>query len=372
MKQKHLFLAIVYLACTIAFLGCKKTDSNSLDKVNIELENFKKKIGAEIQKNGFPQVFQINQRQIISYTDLQGNIVSKPDLSGASLVSNCGFNDPDYADQSYFIKTSVCGVGSDIDFFYTVSWDNNIVAVNPFNSSNRTRGTIRVTSPGNNNLFTQNTFNVQILDLGVDPGNSSNNRYELHFTSNAKVPDNVLRTPGAVIRFGAFLASDCSNLQSYNVSLASPPFPAINAFTSTDPCDRNDKIYVDGPNSRKMGALGYNPVGSCSYAAGVAPIYQEVEYSVDNGSWLGLSNTNGIRSLPGTKYLGFSDYGETGLLPLGFHKVSFRYRNIKARPNSVYGWLPPDPQFTPNEPTNSSFACNTPFWSQEDYFVTIN
>jgi hypothetical protein len=219
----------------------------------------------------------------------------------------------------------------------------NVVLQNPFNAANKTRGTIRVSTTANANAYSNTTFDVQIQDQGVDPQNSANNIFFVEMTSTTLVPVDVVNAPGATLRLGAFFASDCSTLDNYAVVPMSVTGFGFTSPLNSNPCTRNDKAWFQLPGQvgyRQIGITGYDPLGVCpSYEAGAAPSYQRVQYSINNGPWVGFKNSTaqgaGRPALNNQQFVSRTDFALSDGLAPGTYNIRIRYANTKFNSSST-------------------------------------
>ncbi len=367
--KKYLLAGMVLGISFVTILNsCKKTDAvDALKKADLEhIEQAKQNIKAQMDVlGGIPERVEINQRMKIGYADMAGNIVSTlPQPSTANLVSTCAGDLPDYLDLNFYYRLYTCGVGYKIKFAWTISWNNSVVLVNPNNSSNVTKGTIRISITGNANAYNNTTTDVTITDQGVDPNNSANNIYYIEMISSTLVPISVVNAPGATLRLGATFASDCSSLENYSiVPLGVTGFGWTTPLNS-DPCTRNDKSWFNNGGYRQIEVTGYDPLSVCAlYAAGAAPSYQQVQYSLNNGStWTGFKNWSTSNSnILNSEFVSRIDFARSVQLAPGTYNIKIRYRNTKLNAGVSGNTLP-----------NSSNSCATggwatPVWTIESY-----
>lgn len=362
LSESKLFSLTTLLA--ILFIGCKREQIKTITRPdNTKLEKARLFVKKQIeQEGGLSQRIELNQRMNVAYTDLKGNIVDNP-FANFRIQSVCNDDFPDYVDITAYSRLYTCGVGYKIQFFWTISWNNKIVLVNPYNSSNKTKGVIKVSIPGNSNAYSNTTEDVEIYDMGTDPNNSSNNIYVVKMTSSTLVPVDLVNTSGAVLRLGGYFASDCSSLDMYSLAPMSVTGFGYETPLNSDPCTRNDKAWFIPPgaySSNQIGVWGYDPLGVCpSYDAGAAPSYQSVDYSLDGGlSWNPFSNVTSINSnIITTTFVSRTDMAVSSTLASGTYNVLIRYVNTKLN-SGVPG---------NTKPTSSINSCITGGWGTETY-----
>lgn len=384
MRNFYRKLLLVFLisgiTLTIILNSCKKNENNSITKEEeAGIEKIKQNIRQQTKElGGIPQKIELNQRMKIGYADMNGEIVQRPQAGTANRVlSACGGEDdqPDYLDLAYYYRLYQCGVGYYIRFGWTISWDNNVVLENPFNSSNKTKGTIKVSIPGNSNAYNNTTYNVEIINLGVDPNNSSNNIFLVEMTSSSIISKALVETPGATLRLGGFFASDCESLENYSVIPLGVTGYGYWTPLDSDACTRNDKVWFQLPGNvgyRQIGVCGADPLFDCDYdilASG--PTFQQVDYSLDDGvNWTPFYNYTSIyTSIRGTGFLATYDFGRSATLSPGTYNMKIRYRNIK------YTKVPTPPAGTLPDASNScgTNTWSTPLWTIESFHgVVVN
>ena len=376
--KKYFAFTLVFAFTSIIFNSCKKinqnpeinlTESVNLDKAKQNVRDQMNALGGMVQR------VEVNQRMQMAYADMNGNIINSlsPSLFN-NLTSTCAGDLPDYLDLSYYYRLYTCGQGYNLTFGWYISWNNNVVLQNPNNSSNRTRGTIRVYNNNNAIVYNNTTFNVQIADQGVDPNNPANNIFFVEMTSSTLIPESVVNASGATLRLGAFFASDCSTLDNYSIVPMSVTGFGFTTPLNSDPCTRNDKTYFSSPGSvgyRRIGISGYDVLGICpSYSASADPSVQEVQYSFDNGTtWNDFLNftspftstSSPTGAILGARYVTRIDFARSPTLAVGSYNVKVRYRNIKYN-SGVSGY--------PLPTTTNSCANST--WTIDSFQFVVN
>ena len=368
-KKKITLFVLIAAGIFAAMNGCKKVDNTTgLTKADLEgIERAKKNVQAQMNAlGGIPQRVEVNKKMQVAYADMTGNIVAKLPQT-PNLVSTCAGDLPDYLDLSYYHKLYTCGEGYKIKFGWLVSWNNNVVLVNPRNSANITKGTIKISIPGNANAYTNTTTDVKITNMGTDPNSIANNIFFVEMTSTTSVPVNVVNAPDATLRLGGFFASDCVTLDNYYfIPMSVTGFGFVTPFNS-DPCTRNDKAWFQMPGIegiRQIGITGYDPLSICpSYPASAAPSYQRVQYSLDYGAtWASFTNFSSTSSnIINSAYVSRTDFARSPTLAPGTYNIKIRYANTRLNAG-VGGNTVPDS-------TNSCINGGWPAiaWTVESY-----
>jgi hypothetical protein len=368
-------IAALAFSLALTLHSCKKDDLTidvQKEVKQTQIEAAKKSVATQIEKlGGIPEIFTVNEKVLPQFSDMQGNILKELPSSN-NLVSACAGDLPEYVTLTNYQRIYTCGVGYRIKFAYEVSWNNNIVLTSPFNASNRTRGNIRIVSSSGATLYNNSTFDAVITDFGDDPNLPGNNIFYVEFTSSTLVPYEVFNNPGATLRLGGILASDCASLDNYPIALAGVNGCGVVIPINSDPCTRNDKAWFQQPGifgSNVIGISGYDPLGTCpTYAAGVAPSYQEVWYRLSNtAAWTKFSNHTSVYTIGASPTLGYPIFGSQFVtktnfakslpIPAGTYNIQIRYRNVKL--NAAYA-LGVNPEFS----ANNCFAAN---WTVETY-----
>ena len=372
-KLKSIILATCIIAIfAVVINGCKKTgDLNEIKIDSNEQLASKKLISDYIQKNGIEKTVELNIRCRTFLSDLQGNEVSLEEQRSLNLTSICnggsGGNVPDYVDLTQYGMSNNCGLGYLAKYVYKVSWENNVVAINPANPLNCTKGTIKVGIQGNNNAFTNVTTISSITDLGVDPNNPDNNIYCVQFTASALIPNSIINNPTAVLRFGARFATDCVDLTDYVASVALPP-ANVGLFFSpfVSPCSNNFKINVNSPGTdayNKVSVFGYDPLSICNIPANERPSLQEVQFNIDNTGWQNFINTS-CPAIFGYRNKSFVSQIDFAVMP---NQMTVGTQTVKTRTRN---WRYNSPQTNFPVPTLAN-ACVTPFWSETPTFTYV-
>ncbi|MBS1496086.1 MAG: hypothetical protein JSU03_06865 [Bacteroidetes bacterium] len=365
MKTKTLFIHLFTIIIIVLLSACKKDNLKPRILPLIELSSIQK--AKEFIKRkmdslgGIVQRVEVNQRMKVAFADMQGNIVEHLPLNPlTNLTSLCAGDYPDYLDLNYYYRLYQCNYGYKVGFGWLISWDNNVVLVNPSNPSNVTKGTIKVSITGNANAYNNTTTEVKITDLGTDPNNSSNNIFWVEMVSSTILPESVVNSPGATLRLGATFATDCSTLENYSIIPMGVTGFGFSTPMNSDPCSRNDLAIFQPSNTLNyLEIVGYDVLGMCtSYSTSAAPSYQQVEYSLDNGTtWNPFVNFTSPRSfIVNSSFVSRTDFATSPTIASGTYNVKIRYRNTKYLTGVTGDPLP-----------TSSNSCFTPVWSVETY-----
>jgi len=248
---------------------------------------------------------------------------------------------------TYSIITD-CIDGYKISFNTTVSSDDNIVAVNPNNSSQISKGSIRIYNPSNVLIYSNLSISLDpstnpTIDMGADPDNPGYELFSVTFTS-GWIASSTLDPTGLAsytMKLGAFYESDCSDLEHSNGGLWANTYTSLQ-FPNTDPSSRVDAIYnVSSTNPFEF--YGEDPIGACTMSGFTYPDLQEIDYSINGGTtWIGESSSSTLsynlpptiapfQNLTGSSHYGYVDpYGSLELkITLTSHGTMLvRYRNI--------------------------------------------
>lgn len=368
-KKNILIYFILSLGLALLLNSCKKENNTPTTDQQSGIEKRKQYISEQIKDlGGIPQRVELNQRMQIGYADMNGNIVTEPKKNLArNLASMCGGDAPEFLDLSYYFRLYTCGVGYKIRFGWIMSWNNTVVLTNPNNTANKTKGTVKISITGNSNAYNGTTYDVIIVDYGADPDVPGNNIYLVNMTSDVVSAD-IVNAPGAVLRLGGYFASDCSTLDNYSIIPMGVTGFGFSTPLNSDPCTRNDKVWFLPPGvvgSDHFEVAGYDPVGTCPlYDAGAVPSYQEVQYSLDDGStWTDFANSTSPYSgtILGSRFVSKLDFASSATLSPGAYDVLIRYRNIKYN-SGVTGNPIPD-----NTNSCSTISWTNPLWTTESF-----
>ncbi len=382
-KKQLLIATLSFLTIAAVLQSCKKTNLDGNTETineNAAIERMKQNVAAQIKADGgINSRTEVNQRLKMDFVDKNGNIIPANKLSQNNLTSSCMGDLPDYIDLQYLESIVTCGQGAKIKVTFAISWNNNIVTQNPFNTSLRTRGLFRIGTPSNNNVYSNTSFNVQIVDGGVDPGNSSNNIYYVTSTTTTMVPNDVLKANNAVLRVGGVFVSDCNTQETTTQNLSPTGIYGYGFETPLEgnPCSRNDRAYYQQPGTyanNRIAIAGYDVLGSCpSYSEESAPSYQRVQYSINNGVWTSFqNNTSLLSNIIGSGVVSRTDFARSEILAPGTYNVRIRYANTKLKPNFTLNTVP-------SEDANSciyggwptSTNPNTIVWTTETYLNQV-
>ena len=363
---KSTLFVIAFFSFILFLNSCKKTGLGEIESnENIKDKNFVAQIKSEIEKNGLVQRVEVNQRITPMFVDINGNEISHSSIS--NITSTCGGDLPSIADLVYYEKNYQCNNGYAIKWFYNISWNNNIVAI-ANNPAFKTKGVVRVSIPGNSNAYNNTTFDVQIIDMGLNPDQVTypgENIFSVSFMTTTIIPEGVLNAQGAILRLGATFYSDCTSNENYGIALGNAYGPNGTVVLGSSPCQRSEKVFIRMPdassgssNVRKLMFGGFDPLSLCTYQFSCDtryPDYQEVQYTIDGGAWTNAANSETYPSwITGTSFLTrltINSFSE--LITPGVHNFQVRTRNWQF--NSC-----PTPNTTI---PNSSNSCFTPVWS---------
>lgn len=387
--------------------GCGKRDQSAASSQTADIlgqqQAIKAKIQLQVKKNGWKVTVPLHQKMDFFYGDSLGNRVTLPNTShrtvaplgtkGLSIVSGCDGDPNGYANLNSFSLITDCSSGYKISFNTTISSDDNIIAVSPYNSARTSHGSIRIYNSSNTLIYSNLAVPMDPgtsppVDLGPDPNNSGYELFNVAFTTTGYISDAILDpnpAAGYTMKFGAFYESDCSDLESSNGGL----WPQ--AVTSTELPDLSTLNRVD-PIWPNPGTDGIHQITVYGMTAGVTcsmtlspPHLQEVEYSTDGGStWIGETATSTMSYiLPpdiapyetlvagaagGTEHYGFID--PYGSLELGISGLSgssgtvlLRYRDIIIDPQDLATEFPIPIPPPPVPVSGVTYNCMAGPWS---------
>ena len=387
MKKLIIIFAFISTLCTFTFIGCKKGTDNGKQISEQALEKAKAATKALMIKNkGREMRYTLNKRMQVAYCDLQGNLHNSLPHS-ESIVSTCANDAPNYIDFNYYSFLYDChNSGYLIKFGYTISWNNNVVGVSPFNALNLTKAKVNIVK-GTTKVYDESDFYVSINDMGSDPTFLGSEIFLVEFTSKKPIDYNFLSSqsgPTPILRLGATFASDCSSLDKWGVAPMDPNGKGglyYGELNST-PTTRNDKCFFlgNGPGNLDPSGItiaGYDVTASCPTTGIVpSPDYSEVEYRLNPSSpWLPFQNKTSPYPVNGNKFLTFSDFGvnEQGI-PSGTYDIQIRYRNITLKPSATFGDIPYNDDIENfHVPSGQTANCdvNRNFYYEIEYGVVI-
>jgi len=377
MKKLTIMFAFVAILATTVFVACKKTASDTKLIEENGLGKAKALIEERIKNNGgLVTRIRKNQRLKIAYNDMAGNIFKSPVLSD-NITSLCAGSDPNYADISYYGFSFNCINDSyGLKFAYTISWDNNIVAANPFNLSNITTGRV-IIKDGPTVLYEKKDCSSTITDMGADPNNPGSEIFLVEFTTGQpSIPKSVFSTPGFTLRVAGKFATDCSSLANWPMAPMDPNglgdlYYGELAYGS---CNKNDMCFFLGsqvvPNAITI--FGYDPLGKCTGPLASRNDYSEVEYFIDGIStkWEQFANKTNPFKINGYSFLSAVDFG-TNLNPIsnGTYDIKIRYRNIILNDKNQFGQVPLNSLLNSGQGAATAPCCVNPnfeyeFWPQ--------
>jgi hypothetical protein len=182
-----------------------------------------------------------------------------------------------------------CGQGFLITVEYYVSVLYNLVAVNPSNSAQLSRGRLRLKNGGgtviyNNTNIPLSSSNIQ--NVGTDPSDATLTRFKITFTT--AFIDETTYANSASAEPGAFIYTDCANVPTVTVPYSSSQATSTTANYTT-PCTRYDKVYYN-PAQGGMGAsvAGVNASGGCGIWGYVYPDQHHIQYKNSSSVWVDM------------------------------------------------------------------------------------
>lgn len=281
-----------------------------------------------INKEGKSFTVSLNEKIKTYYTDETGRMISENERR--SFVSACtGFTDA-YVTLVEYKQNFDCNNGYVLSWKYQITTDNNIVAANSTFPAQKSKGLIRIYHSGSYTpAYSDITYDVNISDLGSDPNYGAGyESFEVEFVSDYVPESEMNNAMVASLKIGANLAIDCDN-GTAPIGIALTDYTIPNN-TAGDPCERNDKVWVipsGGINGIGFTVTGVDPFGNCPVNYGY-PTCQEVQYSVNGGSFQDIVNVISSSPFLGTKYLQRWDVAYPPLLSSGTYTYIFRYRNV--------------------------------------------
>lgn len=375
MKRKPIssLLAGLLLLASIFFLiyGCNKQDKSPNLLQQDELAKAKADLKAQLAKTGKTIVVPLHEKVHAFYANPAGVAIprdnlprhgSRPGVIVNSITSACDYsNDPAVLLNSYSI-TSDCLNGFMISWNYTVSTNNNIVDVNPTIPSQTSKGKLYIY---NGTTVVYSNLSVapsSITDIGPDPSIGGYEQYSVTFSTGWLSPS--LFNASYTTKLGALLVTDCSDVEPVSIALQSYAATGYQ-YPITFPCSRIDPVWLNH-STNPLRIWGEDPVGMCDDAYFYnPPDLQEVNISVDGGSWIGGSTSSSYFSYylaptTWTPYPNFNTLQMGYVDPYGIfilqvdglthgitHSIAIRQRNILYNsPASSYPggvWPVPNP-----------------------------
>jgi hypothetical protein len=304
----------IMLTGSLFFLinGCKK-NSKEESKAKDQLISELKKWAADQPKY---TTYIVNQRIDNPQEDVNGNRVNSR-LLGTGPGCYPQFTTPIVTFESWAATNPLCSSSNTYQFFssFLISSENAVVADNPNNASQHTRGRLVVTGT---NPSTDNSIPITaITDEGVDPTDNTRRLYRVTWTK-LSVPSTVFNA-GNTIRFGLYYFTECEEESQYPYA----PIANIGNIGGIDACNVVSPLDIS-PTSHAV--LGIAACSCCN--PNIMPSAQRIEFS-----------RAGFTTL--TYDLGITEvwFPTTTQLPHGY-TYNVRYRNIGS--NGCLGpWLYP-------------------------------
>ncbi len=235
--------------------SCKKTLNQPEEILNADAERAKI-IEAIRERYGnitAPIIMPVNKRAAaISYTDNNG--VSHRIGSDIQTDATCGQYDCSTAPSASDLYVNytllyakwyyTCGTGHDLTATWRISVPYTLLLQDP-NSSDYSFGNIRIRN-GGTVLATSGDLgngNLEIINLGTDPGCSSNTVYTVTYTW-----QNISETyfPGNAVDASLTIYNDCVKTNYINIVtwVNGPPYSTSFEDVFSHPCNRTDQAFV--------------------------------------------------------------------------------------------------------------------------------
>jgi len=346
----RLLASILFILAIIALpIACQKSSQQSTSETDLasQQQAAKQQILTLIQKNGKTYTVPVHQRMEFYVGDSVGNRIARPNVQVTGITSTCDGDPNGYATINTYSIITDCSSGYKISFNTTVSSDDNIVATNPYNSGQTSKGSVRIYNPSNTLIYSNLSMPLDVstnppVDMGADPDNPGYELFSVTFTSGWISASSLDPTGIAsyTMKLGAFYESDCSDLEHSNGGLWANTYTSVQ-FPNVDPSSRVDATY-NVSSSNPFEFYGEDPVGSCTMSF-TFPDLQEIDYSINGGTtWIGESSSSTLsyhlppsippfQNLTGSSHYGYVDpYGSLELvITLTSHgTMLYRYRNI--------------------------------------------
>jgi hypothetical protein len=361
--KKYLVIFILASIGSIAILNsCKKIKNNA------DQESSEQKLAASIKalkdKYGSisaPEIYPVDKIADGFYINQNGQEISlQKQHSGIQSAQSCSFDcntasDPSDLDLTYTLsyvqRFFYCGntTGGEVRANWDISVPYTILAQNPNNPLQKSRGRMRIKSPTGAVLVSNiNLQPISITANGPDPNCGSNQLFTITY-SWAGVPDSYFAN-GNKLECSLFSYNDCDLTANNYLTSWELAYVFQGVATYSQPCSRIDKLWINnsyGNTPNECATAGGAYLLCPSYPFGFVPTTsQQVEYRVktnpSSNNWLNqddnqspIKNGN-IAPVGGTSPTVSACCGVLNLTgiyqggdPLGLGWL-VRYRNIHA------------------------------------------
>lgn len=312
------FVALAFVSVILLINGCKKNDVVSSDTETL-LE--KSKAWAAKQTQFTTHV--MNEKLETYRVDENGNRVTSSFRTNSTGAGCYPAIEPSVTWNSWAATNPQCSPNNYYQIYssFTISSQNAIVAANPNNANQKTRGRVIVTNTSTGaSVYTNNSvLPLSITDLGVDPNDPTRHLYSITWTAQS-VPSTVF-SGSNTIRVGLYYFTECEEESQW-------PYQVIANLSNLGgltACNVVSYVTIDFVNHYIHGLAA-----STNCNPDIVPTKQEVEFSRSGFVW--------------TKKIDVTDsyIPTTTELPRGY-TYSVKYRNVMGDPTVTCNgpWLQP-------------------------------
>ena len=270
----------------------------------------------------------VNQKMDAYFSDLSGNRLSakylKEKTSANPIASACDYSNTPSVVLNSLGRAYKCQFGEKITWQYTVSSNNNIKLVNPYNANSKTKGQLRIYNKSNNTLaYSEDvTSGITLVDNGVDPSQPGYEKFTVTFTSGWE-NESYFDFNKYQIKIGAFCATDCPDVEPVSIAIGFYYFTTGGAWDSVYPCSRTDEVAINGSGTAILMYGGYTVQSTPCDPGYYLPDMQEIRYSTNGGTtW---SQTGMTYTGTNSYWSNFNNVPNKGYLdPIGAGHIVFK------------------------------------------------
>lgn len=273
--RKHLFKvnAIMFLLAVSLFNSCKKSDVKNDTSQKTDDQKLIERLRS-LYKNFTQNVlYTVNGKGKGMYTDVNGNPINwtTARISEFACYDPADDVDGDLAPNLTLNSVEVkygCSAGYNVAANWRISVPYHLVNANPNNSSQLSRGRVRLKNSSGTFYHTQGTITPVTLTLTGTENINGVDRYVYNVKYESANISATTFSTAVLVQVAGFFYTDCPDVPT--VTIAYSDTYSADVSSNNNICKRTDRIYVapamfsNGVLSSQAGFAGVNAIATCS------------------------------------------------------------------------------------------------------------